>query len=234
VSAGGVNARIEAMDTVTRDQMARVDELSITRHGLTVKMMAERLAGRVLNVASDLVKGVPGKNIVVVIGKGNNGASGVAVALRLKSQGANVTVISAYPDERLVESGKTLLFEAKSTGIPVRVFGGDSDDVALISGADLIIDALLGYKCVGDPRPPLDQIINLINESPAKVLSLDLPSGLDADTGNPGNPTVQAEATVTVERPKKGFGNPKAGSYLGTVLTASVGVPPDVWNEALQ
>lgn len=221
-------------DFVTRDQMARVYEFSTTRHGLTVRMMAERLAGRVLNVSSDLLKGVPGKHIIVCIGKGNNGASGVAAGLRLKTQGAIVTILAAYPDERLVSAGKSLLYDAKSQGIPVRVFGGDSDDQALILGADLIVDALLGYKGVGDPRPPLDQLINLVNESPAKVLSLDLPSGLDADTGEPGKPTVQAEATVTVERPKVGFSNPKAAAFLGTVLSASVGIPPDVWREALE
>lgn len=103
----------------------------------------------------------------------------------------------------------------------------------IIAGADWIVDALLGTGTSGDPRPPLAGIIERLNACRAKKLAVDLPSGLDCDTGIPGTPTFRADHTCTFVAPKVGFANPAAKEYLGTVSVHDIGVPRKLLEEFL-
>jgi NAD(P)H-hydrate epimerase len=94
-----------------------------------------------------------------------------------------------------------------------------------LARAEWIVDALLGTGASGQPRPPMDEAIRAMNASPAKRLGVDLPSGLDCDTGIPAEPTIRANHTCTFVAPKLGFDNPQAATYLGQVHVVDIGVP---------
>jgi NAD(P)H-hydrate epimerase len=93
-----------------------------------------------------------------------------------------------------------------------------------LEGAEWVVDALFGTGLTGPVRPPFDQIIDLINRGPAHVLAVDIPSGMDCDTGLALGPTIHAEHTVTFVAPKVGYANPQAASWLGKVHVADIGV----------
>ena len=102
-----------------------------------------------------------------------------------------------------------------------------------LRNADWVVDALFGSGLRGPVRPPFDRVIEAINASGAKVLAVDIPSGLDADTGRSPGPTVRATHTATVVAPKLGFANPEAAAWLGLVHVVGMGAPRELLAEVL-
>jgi NAD(P)H-hydrate epimerase len=98
------------------------------------------------------------------------------------------------------------------------------------AGAAWLIDAMLGTGAVGEPRAPFDAAIDWINQRPAKTqaLAVDVPSGLDCDTGQPAAHTVRTDHTCTFAAMKVGFTQPAAKSHLGTVHVCDIGLPPQL------
>jgi len=94
------------------------------------------------------------------------------------------------------------------------------------------VDALFGTGLTGAVRPPFDQVIPAINPGPARVLAIDLPSGLDCDTGLPLGPTVRAQHTATFVAEKKGFTEPAAREWLGQVHVIDIGAPRHLLDQA--
>ena len=114
------------------------------------------------------------------------------------------------------------------TDVPIEVFGADEDAARLsklLEGAAWIVDALLGTGARGEPRPPLDDVIDRLNAAAAPKLAVDLPSGLDCDTGTPARHTIRAAETCTFVTTKVGFSSPLAAPYLGRVHVLDIGVP---------
>src|SRR5205085_140757 len=104
----------------------------------------------------------------------------------------------------------------------------DVDEAALrreLAAAEWVVDALFGSGLQGPVRPPVDRVITAINASGARVLAVDIPSGLDADTGEPVGATIRAHHTATIAAPKKGFANPAAAAWLGQVHVIDMGTP---------
>ena len=98
-----------------------------------------------------------------------------------------------------------------------------------LAEADLIVDALIGYGLVGNPRNPQAAWIERINASNRPVLALDTPSGLDVTTGSPGNPCIRASATLTLALPKAGLLEARAKPYVGQLYLADISVPPGLY-----
>jgi NAD(P)H-hydrate epimerase len=96
---------------------------------------------------------------------------------------------------------------------------------------DLVLDCLLGYNAKGDPRPPLDQIIEVADKSGTEILSLDLPSGLDATTGKPGKPCIKATYTMALALLKSGLIADYAKKHIGKLYLADIGIPPELYHE---
>ena len=100
-----------------------------------------------------------------------------------------------------------------------------ADRLSSIDGAALVVDALLGTGLKGAVTGPYATIISALTRSHARVLAVDIPSGLDADTGEPLGVAVRAEKTVTFQYPKIGFKNPAAAQFLGELIVADIGIP---------
>jgi NAD(P)H-hydrate epimerase len=115
------------------------------------------------------------------------------------------------------------------SGPPIKILPSlDVDEASLrrdLETADWVVDALFGSGLQGPVRPPFDKIIEAINASGARVLAVDVPSGLDADTGQPQGLTIRAHHTATIAAAKKGFALPEAAAWLGQVHVIDMGAP---------
>jgi NAD(P)H-hydrate epimerase len=119
----------------------------------------------------------------------------------------------------------------QQTSIEIRSVGSDHDAEAVgawFGRAEWIVDAMLGTGARGEPRFPIDELIRRANASPARRLAIDLPSGLDCDTGQTANVTFRADHSCTLVARKQGFRAASAKPYLGHVRVLDIGVPPEV------
>jgi NAD(P)H-hydrate epimerase len=100
-------------------------------------------------------------------------------------------------------------------------------------GADWLIDAMFGTGARGEPRPPFDTAIEWMNAQPSRKLAVDVPSGLDCDTGEPAVHTIRADHTCTYAAMKIGFTKPSAKPYVGTVHVCDIGAPPRILDDVI-
>jgi NAD(P)H-hydrate epimerase len=115
------------------------------------------------------------------------------------------------------------------SGLPIRAIHGPNFDAAALeaelAAAAWVVDALFGTGLTGPVRPPFDRVIAAMNACGKPILAVDLPSGLDADTGQPLGVAVRATRTITFVAPKVGFAAPGASEWLGEVEVAGIGAP---------
>jgi NAD(P)H-hydrate epimerase len=212
-------------------QMRAVDRLMIEDFGILLLQMMEN-AGRDLAELTRVFLGnaVAGRRIVALIGPGNNGGGGLAAARHLANAGAAV-VVALVGDPPLFsetpEQQRRILVRMETPGSDRATAPEDLPE--LLGPADLILDALLGYSGRGEPREPLASFIHAANRASALRLALDLPSGLDGDSGLPATPTVQATATLTLAWPKTGLLAPSARPFVGDLYVADISVPEAVY-----
>jgi NAD(P)H-hydrate epimerase len=185
-------------------------------------------AGR--SMAELLVRlGVHGR-VTVCCGRGNNGGDGFVIARHLDLCGVPVKVLLFARPEELTGDAAINYHILERAKLPVRVFPDETPDAPVLrqelAGAEWVVDALLGTGLRGPVRAPFDRVIPAINDSPARVLAVDIPSGLDCDSGEPLGPTVRARHTATMLAMKKGYANPAARPWLGQVHVIDLGTPP--------
>src|SRR5262249_2365653 len=184
-----------------------------------------------------LALGVHGR-VVVCCGKGNNGGDGFVIARHLDLRSVPVRVLLFAKPETLTGEAAINYRVLSATKIPLRVIDDASmtkaDLDAELAGGEWIVDALFGTGLTGWVRPPFDGVIAAINRSPARVFAVDIPSGLDCDTGAPLGEIVQAEHTATFVAVKKGFLNPDASRRLGKVHVVDIGAPRALLEQFLQ
>jgi NAD(P)H-hydrate epimerase len=166
---------------------------------------------------------------VICCGKGNNGGDGFVIARHLDNHGVAVRVLLfARPDE-LTGDAAVMYQIIVRAGLPITAsLLGSSEPSAWqveLTDADWIVDALFGTGLRGPVRPPYDRVIAAINDSHAKVLAVDLPTGLDCDTGRPLGPTVRAQHTATFVAAKKGFAYSEAQPWVGQAHVIDIGIP---------
>src|SRR5690242_4749518 len=210
---------------LSRDEVRALDRRAIDEWGLPGVVLMEN-AGR---GTAELLLALGARGpVLVCCGKGNNGGDGFVIARHLDNRGVPVRVLLfARPDDLHGDAAINYRVLARS-GVPLAVHAGavPEDDVRQdLAGAEWVVDALFGTGLTSAVRPPLDRVIALINESRARVLAVDLPSGLDCDTGAPLGPTVRAEHTATMAAWKKGFASPAARPWVGQVHLIDIGVP---------
>jgi NAD(P)H-hydrate epimerase len=222
---------------LTREQVRSIDRKAIDEYGMSGLVLMEN-AGR--GCAESLFNlGIRGK-VVIVCGKGNNGGDGFVIARHLDALGTEVHVVGLrnYETRQAIETTTPEASEnlriLTTCSIYITSLSENlqtSGFRSLLSNADWVVDALLGTGTIGNPHPRIADIIHELNACNVKKLAVDLPSGLDCDTGIPGNPTFRADHTCTFVAPKVGFANPAAKEYLGTVSVHDIGVPRKLLEE---
>jgi NAD(P)H-hydrate epimerase len=209
---------------LTAEEMAEADRVAIEDFRVDVLSLMENAGVAVAGVARNMLRGdVAEKGVCCLVGKGNNGGDGLVAARHLHNWGAKVKVVLAGEKSELRDVAAKQFEIVERMGIPV---GGVKED---FGGAELLVDALLGYSSRGSPREPIAGLIRRANASKIQTLAVDVPSGLDATTGVPGEPCVVAKATVTLGLPKTGFLNPAAAIFVGELYLADIAMPMEVY-----
>jgi NAD(P)H-hydrate epimerase len=209
---------------LTRDEVRDIDRRAIEELGLPGIVLMEN-AGR--GAAELLITlGIDGP-VNVVAGKGNNGGDGFVIARHLANHGFDARVLLFADPHELAGDALTNYRILEAAGMPPvnsTEAGTTGCENALRSGA-WIVDSLLGTGTRGAVREPFATVIEQINAAGVRVFAVDLPSGLDCDTGQPLGPCVRAEHTATFVAPKRGFDAPGAAAYTGQIHIVDIGVP---------
>ena len=222
------------MRYVTASQMKEIDRTAIDKHGVPASRLMENAGAA---VADEALKSLKEGDILVVSGYGNNGGDGFVAARHLIKKGRNVIVFLAgrpRPFSRETGDNFKALIESGSAPRAVYDTAGMEKAFAGLPRCGLIIDALFGIGIKGRLDDFYIALIDRINAVGATVISVDLPSGLDADTGAPCPVAVKAAKTVTLALPKAGFNNPDAKAYTGEVVVADIGIPPAAVDSVLR
>lgn len=209
-----------AVPTVTADQMAEADRLATGPYGIDLLQMME-LAGRALaRTAQDRLDS-SGSPVTVVAGGGGNGGGAMAAARRLRGLGFDVTTVLDREPGRLTGAAAHQAAALEAIG------SRPSTHLPTEPGA-VIVDGLIGYGLADAPTGRAAQLIDWINASGSTVISLDVPSGLDATTGESPANVVLPAVILTLALPKSGFLHL---SSVATLLLADIAVPPALWRD---
>jgi NAD(P)H-hydrate epimerase len=211
---------------LSREEARALDRRAIDEAGVPGVVLMEN-AGR---GCAELLRGLGvGGRVVVCCGKGNNGGDGFVIARHLDNARVEVRVL-LFADPAALTGDAAINYRILAhSGPPIVTFGdGSLDETKLsaeLTGADWVVDALFGSGLQGVVRAPFDRVIGVINETAVRVLAVDIPSGLDADTGRPLGVAIRARHTATIAAPKKGFLEPEARPYLGQLHVIDMGIP---------
>ena len=227
------------MLTLTRSQSRCIDQLAIDQLGMPGIVLMENAGRGVVDVLlrvdpsltpehSQTTGSHLGK-VSIFCGKGNNAGDGSVIARHLDIRGIPVQVLLFAPPQELRGDAQLNFKILTHTDIPRVNLWSCKDLKAELEehGHDStwLVDALLGTGAQGAPREPYRTTIEWMNGRPARRLAVDLPSGLDCDTGQPAIPTLQADLTCTFVAPKIGFQAASARCLLGQVHVVSIGLP---------
>jgi NAD(P)H-hydrate epimerase len=205
---------------VTAEQMREADRIAVVDFGLGVLQMMESVGRKLAENAVDML-GEPMGAVAVLAGPGGNGGGGLCCARHLHNRGLQVSVILDREPEMLGPAASNQLHILQMAGVPL--VSEVSQDRSVIQRSALVVDALLGYGLLGSPRGRTLELIDLCNEHTARILSLDVPSGLNASTGEAPGSVVHPDRTLTLALPKTGLKRVPEDLYL-----ADIGIPPEV------
>lgn len=219
--------------SLSRQQVRSIDRRAIDEYGLSGLVLMENAGRGCADVLCRLDCRGP---VAIVCGKGNNAGDGFVIARHLDLRGiAAKCLLLGATGELRGDAAANYAIAVKSQLRLIDLSGTwDAARFAReLTGAEWIVDALLGTGASGPPRPPWDEAIRLMNASTAKKLAVDLPSGLDCDTGVPAEPTFRADHTCTFVARKIGYGNPAAAEFLGIVHVLDIGAPRKLVEEVM-
>jgi len=227
-----------------------LDRRAVADYGMHSLQLMEN-AGR--GVADALERlGAQGP-VVVACGWGNNGGDGLVIARHLDLRSIPTRVLLFVTPDRLAKALAASAGESpptaaalelgpdvatnytilRSSGVELRLLDSAGAAAERLAGADWIVDALLGTGAQGEPRSPLDAAIDCLNASGRPILAVDLPSGLDADTGAPASHVIRATHTCTFVAPKPGLLAPEAAEIVGQLSVLDIGAPRQLVEEIL-
>jgi len=202
--------------------MRAAEERACEVSGLTLPTLMMR-AGDAL--AAEVMRRVPHGSIAVVTGKGNNGGDGWVAAKELHVAGREVVVIALADPESLSGAAETAARDAVSTGVRWELAGDEFDLASRLFGVAAVVDAVFGIGFSGTAREPYASALVAIDDADALVISADIPSGVDSDTGAVRGTAVHADITLTFAAPKIGLLVHPGASYAGEIVIADIGVP---------
>lgn len=215
---------------LTRDQVRRIDKIASDRYGIAGIVLMEN-AGR---GAADIIRSVyPScSEALICCGVGNNGGDGCVIARHLHNAGWSIRLLIAGNPSRCTPDTKVNLDIARAMDMNIAMPTDSEEQLAALRRVhpdEVVVDALLGTGFHGEVRSPTASLIDAINATTDRgTVAVDVPSGLDCDSGNPSNATVRADMTVTFVAPKLGFNAAEAAPFLGRVEVVDIGAPREL------
>lgn len=207
---------------ITVKQMMQIEENG-HQMGFLRKFMMENAGASAVKRLDQKFENIDSKNILIFAGLGNNGGDAFVIARHLAGHGSKVTVVLlGFPEKIKTEEGRwnwELLEKMNS----IKLITGEKTSFDF--NADIIVDGILGTGISGDIREPYASAMKFVNDSNAFKLAVDVPSGLDPDTGNTSNVFISVDVTVTFHKMK--IGMPKRKDLCGLIYVEKIGIPPE-------
>ena len=216
------------MIRLTRAQVRETDRRSTEEYHIPGIVLMENAARAAADVACDMLDDNCVGEVLILCGGGNNGGDGLAVARHLHNRGSDVSLALTVDPGKY--KGDALINWHIVSGMRLEWEPAEPRKIASTS-ALLLIDAIFGTGLEQAPRDPFPAIVAAVEQSRVPVLAIDLPSGMDCDTGKPLGACIKATRTITFVAEKIGFANPAAKQYLGEVIVGSIGCPRELIDE---
>jgi NAD(P)H-hydrate epimerase len=214
------------LPALTAAQMREVERRMVEEYGIARLQTVENAGRALAQLAKRLLDGdIADRPLVVLAGRGNNGAGGLAAARHLLNWGAWVQVLCASPPANYAGVAAQQLATLQGMGAPLAW----AEEGWELPPCDLLIDALIGCGLAGVPRGAARAVIQLANSSPAPILSLESPSGLEPIEGRLYTPHIHAAATLALGLPKTGLLVEPGRGVCGDLYLADIGVPSGLY-----
>ncbi len=220
---------------VSADTMRRLDAKA-AETGIASLDLMENAGSGVAEKAAAVLKSLKGNRVAVFCGKGNNGCDGLVAGRKLKNAGLSVEVYLFCKQDDLKGEAAVNLRKYLSLGAQVKEIISRKDVETLREDLNfsLIIDALLGTGFSGSVRGALKDLIKLLNSSGIPIISVDVPSGLNATTGEVNPVAIKAKWTVSFALPKKGFYKERGDDHTGETEVINIGFPEELLIDAIK
>jgi NAD(P)H-hydrate epimerase len=202
---------------INEDEMREIDRIVVEEHQLGILQMMENAGRSLAQLAMEQV-GDNFSRITILVGSGGNGGGGLCYARPLINHGYQVCLILTKSADQLHDATKSQWMILESIGVSAL---DPTLAKAAMSDSQLIIDAIIGYGLEGPPKGESEHLIRWANQARTPVLSLDLPSGINATSGDTPGVSIQAKSTLTLGLPKTGL-----QVYQGALFLADIGIPP--------
>ena len=220
-----------SLPILTREAIRELDDRAIHKYGIPGIVLMENAGRGCVDVLCRC--GVRGP-VAICCGKGNNAGDGLVIARHLDLRGVAVRLLF-WSDPATLQGDAAINFViARSAGLEIQVCEGPDAAAQLarhLDGVDWIVDALLGTGAVGEPRPPLDSVIDCLNGHASHKMSVDIPSGLDCQTGAVARHTFRADHTCTFVAAKPGLMVESAQPWVGRLHVLDIGAPSALLRE---
>ncbi|MFB5635024.1 MAG: NAD(P)H-hydrate epimerase [Nitrosopumilus sp.] len=207
---------------ITVDQMYNIENKGHDM-GFLKKFMMENAGAAAVKRLLEKIGDVKSKNILIFVGLGNNGGDGLVMARHLTGYGAKVTVMLLGNSDKIKTEESNWNWSLLQKMPSVKLLSGNS--LKFDFKPDIIIDAILGTGISGEIREPYASAINYINETDCYKFAVDVPSGLDPQTGETANIFTKCDMTVTFHKMKQGI--PKRKDLTGELFVEKIGIPPE-------
>ena len=197
--------------------------------GFLKKFMMENAGAEAVRRLIEKIGIVESKNIVIFVGMGNNGGDGMVMARHLSGHSAKVTVVLLGSPDKIKTDESSWNWSILQKMPSVKLVSGDFSNYDF--KPDIIIDAIFGTGITGEIKEPYASAINYINKTNCFKFAVDVPSGLDPQTGDTANIYTDCDMTVTFHKMKKGI--PKRKDLTGELFAEKIGIPPEAENDVL-
>jgi len=218
------------MKLVTSVEMQLLDRISIEKFGIPGIVLMENAGKAVADFINERCASF--NKIYIFCGPGNNGGDGLVVARHLFNRGFSVKVFLGGSKDKLKKDAKTNMAIVSNMGIEIKEVFSSSElsllEKELIEGKVILVDALLGTGVKGAPRGIIGEMVRLINRLNGIKIAVDIPTGVNADTGEVQGEAIKATYTVTFAYPKRGIYLYPGMDYVGEVKIADIGIPHNI------
>lgn len=216
---------------VTAQQMRDVQRVAQEEYGIEIVQLTEN-AGRAAALLCLAMLGGKGRGqrVVILCGGGNTGAAGLAAARHLSNWAFRVDPIFSGVEEEASFSTRRQLQTLRQAGIlePADLESSEITVEDQLANADLVVDALVGYGLEGPPQGIASAVAHLALQADRPTLALDVPTGVNATTGEVSSPAIRACTTLMLDLPKRGVMEPGARTHTGELFVADLGIPATV------
>ena len=212
---------------ITVDQMYRIENKGHDM-GFLKKFMMENAGAASVRRLVEKLGSLESKHVLIFAGMGNNGGDSMVMARHLAGHGAAVTMVLLDQPEKIKTEESRWNWSILQKMQSVKLISGKMPDAP---APDVIVDGILGTGILGQIREPYASAIGYINQTACFKFSLDVPSGLDPQTGKTANVSVKSDMTVTFHKMKQGI--PKRPDLTGPVFVEKIGIPPEAEEDIL-